>query len=288
MKVMRLFLMAATLLTAYSAQGAIYSYINSSKVVGPDAIYDWTVQYWDTPDSTPNPCFDPSTERGMEGQNCTVFIGHVHDNLKQAGNLVSDGGEFLDGVQKYKNMGEVGAAFKLKYPLPRSGTQKHTLGSGGVLTIPECVGIFYKTIAKGTSAALGSPMVPGSLCGIVPPPVGQCEFSAAAINLPHGSVQVRDLEGHRARQTAYIRCTQAMSVKVYVTGVAGSGLIDLRGNGSLKSRLTVNGQDGSTGVQMTIPVNVLTPVEFVSTLTTVGTVEGGPFSGSATAILAIP
>lgn len=276
MKAMRNILLAVTLLTAFSAQSAIYSYITRSEGTPSDAKYWWTIEYWDTVDATPNPCYG--------WPQCTVFIGHRHSDAGEAGGQVSDGGEYLDNVQIYPTIGEVGRAFQNKYSLPRSGTELH---SGPAVT-DECVAIFYKT-AKGSSpGAYGSDMLPSSLCGIVPPPVGKCEFTETSLELTHGEIQLKEIEGNQARQTAYIRCTQEMDVKVYAAGAGGNGMVNLRSDGSLQSRLTIGGKSGSEGATIRALAGTKMPLEFVSTLTKVGNVEAGAFSGSATAILTVP
>ncbi len=147
--------------------------------------------------------------------------------------------------------------------------------------------MYFKT-TTGTTDAGGSRMMPSSLCGIVPPPVGKCEFTETSIELTHGQVQLRDIEGHQARQTGYIRCTQTMDVMVYLAGSAGNGMVNLRSDGSLQTRLTIGGVSGSTGVRIHALAATKMPLEFMSTLTKVGTVEAGDFFGSATAILTMP
>lgn len=275
MKAIKAILLAVTLLTAYSANSAIYSYITRSEGTPENARYWWTIEYWDTVDATPNPCYG-------WGQ-CTVFIGHRHSDAGEAGPGVSDGMEYLDGIQTLRTVGDVGAAFQRKYSLPRSGTQDHV----GPAVTQECVGMYYKT-TTGTASAGGSRMMPSSLCGIVPPPVGKCEFTETSIELTHGQVQLRDIEGHQARQTGYIRCTQTMDVMVYLAGSAGNGMVNLRSDGSLQTRLTIGGVSGSTGVRIHALAATKMPLEFMSTLTKVGTVEAGDFFGSATAILTMP
>lgn len=275
MKAIRAILFAVTLLTAYSAESAVYSYITRSEGTPSNAKYWWTIEYWDTVDSTPNPCFGWSQ--------CTAFIGHRHSDAGESGSWVSDGNEYIDGIQSFRTVGEVGAAFQRNFSLPRSGTQSH---SGPAVT-QECVGIYYKT-SRGTSSAGGSPMMPSSLCGIVPPPVGKCEFTETNLELTHGQVQLKNIEGNQARQTGYVRCTQTMDVMVYAAGGGGNGLVNLRSDGSLKSRLTIGGVSGSTGVRIRALAGTKMPLEFVSTLTKVGAVEAGDFFGSATAIITMP
>lgn len=275
MKAIRNIILAVTMLTAFSAQSAIYSYITRSTGTPTNAKYWWTIEYWDTNDATPNPCY--------RWAQCTAFIGHRHSDAGEAGPGVSDGAEFIDAIQNYATVGEVGAAFQRKYSLPRSGTQSHV----GPAVTQECVGIYYKS-TTGTGNAGGSIMMPSSLCGIVPPPVGKCEFTETSIELTHGQVQLKDIEGNQARQTGYVRCTQEMDVVVYAAGAGGNGLVNLRSDGSLQSRLTIGGVSGSTGIRIRALANIKMPLEFVSTLTKVGSVEAGDFFGSATAILTVP
>lgn len=276
MKAMRKMLLAVTMLTAFSAQSAIYSYITKSEGTPSNAKYWWTIEYWDVNDTTPNPCYQKTPQ-------CTAFIGHRHSDAGESGSWVSDGNEYLDGIQIYPTVGEVGAAFQRKYALPRSGTQSH---SGPAVT-QECVGIYYKS-ATGTSSASGNFMMPSSLCGIVPPPVGKCEFTETSLELTHGQLQLKEIEGNQAKQTAYIRCTQDMDVKVYAAGAGGNGMVNLRSDGSLQSKLTIGGKSGSEGATIRALAGTKMPLEFVSTLTKVGNVEAGAFSGSATAILTVP
>lgn len=275
MQAIRVMLLAVMLLTAYSANSAIYSYITRSEGTPSNAKYWWTIEYWDTVDATPNPCYGWAQ--------CTAFIGHRHSDAGEAGNWVSDGNEYINGIQVYRTVGEVGAAFQRSFSLPRSGTQSH---SGPAVT-QECVGIYFKA-STGTSGAQGNPMMPSSLCGIVPPPVGKCEFTDTSLELTHGQVQLRDIEGNQARQTGYVRCTQEMDVMVYLAGSAGNGMVNLRNDGSLQTRLTIAGVSGSTGVRVHALAGVKMPLEFASTLTKVGAVEAGDFFGSATAILTMP
>lgn len=276
MKAIKAILLAVTLLTAYSANSAIYSYITRSDGTPENAKYWWTIEYWDTVDATPNPCYRTSPQ-------CTVFIGHRHSDGGEAGPGVSDGNEYLDGIQGLATVGDVGREFQKKYSLPRSGTQNHV----GPAVTQECVGMYYKT-STGTADSWGSLMMPSSLCGIVPPPVGKCEFTETSIELTHGQVQLKDIEGHQARQTGYIRCTEEMDVMVYLAGSAGNGMVNLRNDGSLQTRLTIGGVSGSTGVRIHALPSIKMPLEFMSTLTKVGTVEAGDFFGSATAILTMP
>lgn len=275
MKAIRMVLLAVTLLTAYSANSAIYSFITKSEGTPEVAKYWWTIEYWDTIDATPNPCY--------RWPQCTAFIGHRHSDGNEAGNWVSDGGEYIDGIEQFATVGDVGAAFQRRYSLPRSGTQNH---SGPAVT-QECVGIYYKT-TTGTSGAGGSPMMPSSLCGIVPPPVGKCGFTETSIELTHGQVQLRDVEGHQARQTAYILCSLDMKIVVYAAGPAGNGMVKLRDDGSLQSQLTIDGVNAATGTSVLALAGRKMPLEFVSTLTKVGNVEAGDFYGSVTAILTVP
>jgi hypothetical protein len=275
MQAIRVILLAVMLLTAYSANSAIYSYITRSEGTPENAKYWWTIEYWDTVDATPNPCYRASQ--------CTVFIGHRHSDAGEAGPGVSDGQEYLDGIQTLPTVGDVGKAFQQKYSLPRSGTQNHV----GPAVTQECVGMYYK-MSSGIAGSQGSVMMPSSLCGIVPPPVGKCEFTETSIELTHGQIQLKDVEGHKARQTGYVRCTQEMDVMVYLAGSAGNGMVNLRNDGSLQTRLTIDGVSGSTGVRIHALAATKMPLEFVSTLTKVGAVEAGDFFGSATAILTMP
>ncbi|WP_337264909.1 MULTISPECIES: MrpH family fimbial adhesin [unclassified Serratia (in: enterobacteria)] len=275
MKAIRKILLAVTMLTAFGAQSAIYSYITRSDGTPSNAKYWWTIEYWDTNDATPNPCY--------RWPQCTVFIGHRHSDAGEAGPGVSDGGEYLDGIQNYATVGDVGAAFQRKYALPRSGTQNHV----GPAVTQECVGIYFKS-TTGTTNAGGSAMMSSSLCGIVPPPVGKCAFTETSIELTHGQVQLKNIEGNQARQTGYIRCTQDMDVVVYAAGAGGNGMVNLRSDGSLQSRLTIGGKSGSEGAQVHAPAGIKVPLEFVSTLARVSNVEAGDFFGSATAILTVP
>ncbi len=57
MQAIRVMLLAVMLLTAYNANSAIYSYITRSEGTPENAKYWWTIEYWDTVDATPNPCY---------------------------------------------------------------------------------------------------------------------------------------------------------------------------------------------------------------------------------------
>lgn len=147
-----------------------------------------------------------------------------------------------------------------------------------------CFGMKY-----GAATNKGVRVVPGSSCvDLVPgPPVNAC-YMDGPIVLDHGSVPENRLSDSTISQNINVRCLERSLVLVSLITGNGDGDIKLNPQGSLISTVSVNGKTGSSGDVVSVPggaggVNV----EFKSTLKTNGTVGGGVFSGSATALLSV-
>ncbi|CAI1094347.1 hypothetical protein [Serratia quinivorans] len=287
MLILRCALFGLLLLVGLSAQGGSLGYITKieDKGTGDNRFNIWfTIAYFDENDPTSNPCYGSSY--------CSYkFTIGVPNKRGGRYSLVVMNRRYTVNASNFKTMGEVAASFKSNVSLPLSDVATATTWGTVSSKFREeaaCFGLFSLTPpGAGTiiTGSQGTP-APGSICGIAPPPVGVCKLVGDII-LDHGTVNSDKINGNQATTTAYLECSQAMSIKVTAMGM-GAQDVTLRVDGSLSASLQVNGVAGKTGANVDVPANTRTPVKFISVLKTKGAVAAGPFSGSGTAVLSIP
>lgn len=61
--------------------------------------------------------------------------------------------------------------------------------------LQECVGLFYQEESSGI--AKSGRLLPGSSCGIAPPPVGACQIIDGSVNLDYGEINENELNNAR-------------------------------------------------------------------------------------------
>ncbi|HCU0429592.1 TPA: hypothetical protein OUE92_001750 [Serratia marcescens] len=268
--------------------GAIYSYIKSATVINGKVNYDWGISAVDFTDSTRNPCYGLS--------NCAIYISHRHDAMGTPGAAYTGwknvpynsciawsptvGGALSCLRDHPSNVAgtDGGGVSGIYLSPPLRGTTYHV---GNVVT-QECVGLFFSvTGTVGYSGAL----LPGSVCGIAPPPVGSCGM-AESIELDHSKLSEPEISGNTVAQQFFIDCNMPMNAKLYVSG-ASNGYVNL-GDGVIKSLIKINGKVLSDAG---VPVNLrkgANSVGISSTLSINGLVRAGNYSGQSVIILALP
>lgn len=119
------------------------------------------------------------------------------------------------------------------------------------------------------------------------PPVEavSCNMSGS-INLRHGNVELRSVEGNRATAAAYVTCTQKINVTVKIAS-GTQGTVQLSGVTGVRSELSVNGIGGGQAATISASSSS-TPVRFESVLRASGNVTSGAFQGSSYAVLELP
>lgn len=123
-------------------------------------------------------------------------------------------------------------------------------------------------------------------CAPVIKPALQCEIKGDTI-INHGSVSDNNINGNEAATTLQLTCTGISSVIATASKESPSG-IKLRTDGSLYSKLTVEGKAPADGVPIKVEEGVPTPIFIKSTLFSKGTVEPGEFSGSTVLTISPP
>lgn len=266
-------LFSVMMLFSASSMASIFSYITESKVLTPSsANYTFIIQRWD-PETTMtlNPCYG--------GASCKITINHRHNASGQGGAATRT---VLTGAQKYRTMAELRDAVMRVQSFPTLPTVAHHSGVPNS-EIQECVGLFYET---GTTKLL----LPGSMCGIAPPPAGACEIIDGSVNLNYGDIdedKLGDSTQNKRSQTIRVTCNKDLSVVVYASSLDGPN-VRLRPDGSLFADLYLNNRPGENGETIFVPAGRATPVVVSSILRPYGRVAPGSFSGVGTLILAMP
>ncbi|QKJ50060.1 adhesin [Proteus vulgaris] len=270
-----LFIFSVMMLFSTSSMAAIFSYITESKLVGSTgADYTFIVQRWDPePPTTLNPCYG--------WKRCYITVNHRHEADGSGGTATR---VVLTNAQTYLTMEQLRQAVLAKLALPYGYTKAVHRGVDPSL-LQECVGLFYQEESGGI--AKSGRLLPGSSCGIAPPPVGACQIIDGSVNLDYGEINENELNNARRAKSIYITCNKDMSVKVIATGMV-SDRIPLRSDNSLYANLYLNNYSGEDGAIIYVPKGRATPVEVSSILRTNGRVDAGFFSGSGALILTLP
>lgn len=270
------------LLMSSSAFANIFSTIDGVRVSGKDPTqydYFFTIHSWDTTSNTRNPC--------LGAPYCNVQMSHRHG-------INGDGGDTTvspqckltaaQGSTRAQTVGELGKLYQQYCPLPRSGTTFHRSLQNQVPNFPECVGIFY-TISKSQYGEDILKPMPGSQCGISPPPVGQCGIANDNMVLDHQTVGPEDIINKSSQATVgmTLTCSQNLRIQMFLK----SGPTIPLGNSGIHSRLTVDGASLDAHV-ISLNANQPKTVTITSTLEGQGKISEGAYSGSTTLILAFP
>lgn len=141
------------------------------------------------------------------------------------------------------------------------------------------------------SIATIGPMIGGAIspfgpCARVKAPMLQCEISGDS-TIDHKSLTDTQLNGARASIQLTVLCRGPSSVTITTSSTNYYG-VKLRSDGSLYSRISINGRDASYGTYLPVRDNLPTPIEVTSNLVTYGTVAPGSFSGSTVITISPP
>lgn len=115
-------------------------------------------------------------------------------------------------------------------------------------------------------------------CARVVKPALKCDVGGNK-TIVHDNVSERAIDGNEAVTNLQLSCTGASSVIIYASRESDSR-VNLRADGSLYSKLTIEGKPAAQGASIKVQEGVSTPVLVKSTLFSKGTVEPGEFSGS--------
>lgn len=284
-RIQGLFLIPLLFISSLSYASVYFSYVEDIQSKGNEHTYYYQMDYWRASSSTePNPCVSVLGSTGA--RHCYFSINHLHSGKGATGKGGrGDRASWKCGINfaTYTSMQAIidAAQNQCGLSFPDKGQSRH---SGSIKT-DECVGIFLDINTTSSYAKL----LPGGICGIAPPPAGKCHFNYVANNrleLNHGTLNPSELEGNKQTGSFSIVCNQDMPVKVSSNVL--QEYVNLRPNGELMSRVTLNGQPAWYGVNVNTKANQNMPIMVESVLKTNGTVAPGDFSGVMTLVMTIP
>ncbi len=225
--------------------------------------------------TTRNPCFRWSK--------CYLTISHKHTAAGTPGAATVE----LAEISKYEYMRDVQniPGVLAKATAPATQWAVHT---GVSYRIIRNVGLFYQDRTGVTS---NGGLIPGSLCGIAPPPIGACKINNTIPDINFGSISEAELAGQSKQVNISVTCNLAMDVLVIATGVnVTNGRVNLRPDNSLYANLYLGGNDtpGEAGYRIHVPAGGTNSVTMKAVLGTNGRVQAGQFEGAAALILTVP
>ncbi|MDH2377899.1 MULTISPECIES: adhesin [Providencia] len=280
MKVFLSLLIGAVMFSS-TASASVFSYITESKPGNNpnngDANYKYVIARWDPElPTTRNPCFRWSK--------CYLTISHKHTAAGTPGAATVE----LAEISKYEYMRDVQniPGVLAKATAPATQWAVHT--GVRLQNNQECVGMFYQDRTGVTS---NGGLIPGSLCGIAPPPIGACKINNTIPDINFGSISEAELAGQSKQVNISVTCNLAMDVLVIATGVnVTNGRVNLRPDNSLYANLYLGGNDtpGEAGYRIHVPAGGTNSVTMKAVLGTNGRVQAGQFEGAAALILTVP
>ncbi|WP_155959487.1 MrpH family fimbial adhesin [Klebsiella aerogenes] len=264
-----------------SVNSMIFSHIDKSEGTPTNAKYYFTIDSFDNQDTTQNPCFGDTV--------CTVGINHRHSSKGEGGNAVfaewtGRKGASTSCVINVSTIGKLLNCLKntdsnkghVRLNVPLSGVTNHT----GPAVTQECVGLFWK---KGSSSA-GGQLLPGSVCGIAPPPIGACSTPDSVV-IDHKTLSESEVNLNNASATFIIDCNKKVAAKLYFKNLTG-GKLNL-GDGSIYSTLSIDNQpvnDNGFNKDLSTGSNY---INLSSSLHTNGKVKPGSYNGQAVMIISL-
>ncbi len=175
--------------------------------------------------------------------------------------------------------------------LPNSGYKTYgdfaVNANGGTYILSGYYPAAYWEPGACVKLAVNSVPLEGNSCLALPPPnSGICEFTKRYMSLTHNIVYSDAIDGNRATQVVTLRCeSNPANIRIRLfEAMTKNNEVKLRPDGTLFSKLRVNGEDGEIGFR----INNATGehlIEISSTLRSVGTPEAGTFSGSGIAVI---
>lgn len=145
-----------------------------------------------------------------------------------------------------------------------------------------CITFTYSKIGPNLGGGIGlfGPCTP------VVAPALMCEIKGDN-TINHKNLPDNALDGATASTQLNVLCQGPASVTVSASRTNTYG-VRLRDDGSLYSKITVNGKNATSGINVPVADGLATPLNIVSTLVTRGAVAPGAFSGSTVITVSPP
>ncbi len=258
-----------------TASAAIYSYIKETTGDNISATYYYVIDRWDEEDpNARNPCYG--------AKKCNLQLNHRH-YASGGGGLVTK--VIIADITKYETMAEIREEAMRVFSIPYEGRITH-IAEHGEPPVQECVGLFYGTQIQNNYDA-NARLLPGSICGIAPPPVGACKVLEDSLLIDYKELYANELDDASRSVDVNITCNLDVEVNVYAAGADADEVV-LRSDKSLLANLYLNDQPAPKGIAVTVTKNDKATISLKSILKTNGKVEPGAFSGSGYLILTLP
>ncbi|MGL1812359.1 UNVERIFIED_CONTAM: hypothetical protein GPA08_14255 [Serratia marcescens] len=224
------------------------------------------IESWDVNDSTTNPMtYQP---KGSDN------LRFIHYSISESG--YSPGAIFVPGARKAKTMGELGRLFISAGYLGKEF-------SGYRFTTPghkSCWKFGYEITLSG---GIGSSIPFDTTCTYGELPQTTCWIDKPSIEIDHGILAAREVNGNSVYTDFYVSCSSTMPV--YVVSTTGKSSVVLSQENGLRSDIMVNDNKLGDGARITASTSP-TRVRISSTLAGYTESNTGSFSGSLTIIIA--
>ncbi|BEO38996.1 hypothetical protein SMQE08_30840 [Serratia marcescens] len=232
-----------------------------------------SVESWDINDTRTNP---------MNYWSGTINPGVKDDDIYFSYTYIGTGGNVLDikaftvpGARNAKTMGELGKLF-IKHGF--LGKRFDGQRNAGVIG-KACWRLGYLNSAWGT----GSAFYFDTACTYAEYPPTVCRIDQPALEINHGTLTTREVNGNSAYADFYVTCSSAMSV--YVISPTQINSVVLSQASGLRSDITINDRKLGDGVRISASTSP-TRLRITSTLNGFTSQLEGEFSGSFTIIIA--
>ncbi len=146
----------------------------------------------------------------------------------------------------------------------------------------NCITFSYARIGPAIGGAIGR----FGPCVRVAAPALQCDIIGDAV-IDHKTLADNAVDGATASTQLNVQCRGPASVTVSTTRTDAYG-VRLKADGSLYSKVTVNGKDATAGINVPITQDLNTPLTITSTLVKRGDVMPGQFIGSTVLTVSPP
>lgn len=260
---------ASVLVCVAAAQAQAFSITTTeSRYESSGVRYSFVVSDWTTSDLGRNPC----TSDESRLTKCAVSLVAKMPPWSM-GYMVGFYSEWIVPIRRgYASLGDLLRDLQtvgFKIPLSGSILVPYKSASNDL-----CISFAYANIGP----SIGSASNAFGPCSPVVAPALRCDITGD-ININHRTLSDAEVDGAKASTTLNLQCRGPASVTVFASRTNANGVL-LRDDGSLYSKITINGKDATAGINVAVSNDQVTPMNIESTLVTRGAVTPGAFSGS--------
>ncbi len=206
----------------------------------------------------------PSTD--LVPNRSTICLGHRHTSLLSDTEVVNCTVESV--IKKGETIGQ--AAIRL---YEEKASKVTTVRHDGRKNKAECVGYF----ANNSNGDLWDTAVfPAGSCIYVSPGDDWCKLTSPTLVLDHGTISLKEAEGHSAEDSLGVQCTTGTTVQLKLVGVPD--YIPLTQNG--KAYITIDGKAPGSLFDLPAGNSTLTVTDRLSNVT-----KGGVYYGMSILVM---